>query len=720
MQKNLMLERKQKQYIIHSTTVGEANTGIDAGFVRAVHRNLRRMYQLYVFVFARGKRAMSDAQNADYVVKIESGTKRQSEQYALFYALSPVLYAKTVHDAMGLGATAAEYEDYQVEPITVCAAEDMDSLTEKLSGIRCRTQKDFLASMRVFCRAVVSIETPYNMTIDVKNEADMDTVLDYTKDYFLEEEKEEHVTTPAPAAPSYNMFGSDLPAPVGFAGGINKRTETFASSTIGASGITPLMGNVPKVPASRPMGVFAASVPFEGARVHADAFGKIVSSHEEELPAPEEFDVTTAFNENAVLHVPEKAEPAPKPRAKKQRTSPFWIGHEDELHPAEEKPEEAPKDDAVVYEAGSLPYFAQSVEVVEEEPTPVAAEPVIEMTAEEIEEPVTEPAPAKKAPREHLILPGNVIDIFESAPESAPTAEPGIMAYRFDYFADHSAAKKRERELKSPFEAKPASKNTETTVPDAHIDDLLLRPAVQEEAPAPVYEQEELTITFGEEEAELLENKKMHFVPVDGIEIAVFADADASAEELRAEARRIADQINHVESPEEPAEEIAEEIVEETSAPEAVEETIEVIDEPAAAAEEKTAVLAAQPVAFTIAEPEEATEEPIVFEIEEPAEVIEEPVAVEIEEPAEVVEEPVVIEIEETVETIEEPVVVEIEETAEVVEEPDVVEIEEAVEVAEEPVVVEIEETAEVVEEPVVVEIEETAEVIEEPVVVEI
>ena len=78
MQKNLVLECSQKQYLIKSASGKDGNAGIDVAFIRTVHRNLLRLYRLYTFVFARGKRALEGADNAVAVVPIQSGTKRQS------------------------------------------------------------------------------------------------------------------------------------------------------------------------------------------------------------------------------------------------------------------------------------------------------------------------------------------------------------------------------------------------------------------------------------------------------------------------------------------------------------------------------------------------------------------------------------------------------------------------------------------------------------------
>ena len=117
MQKNLVLERSQKQYLIKSASGKDGNAGIDVAFIRTVHRNLLRLYRLYTFVFARGKRALEGAAGAVAVVPIQSGTKRQSEQYALFFAMPAALYARSAAESGDKKA----YDAYKLTPFSVCA-----------------------------------------------------------------------------------------------------------------------------------------------------------------------------------------------------------------------------------------------------------------------------------------------------------------------------------------------------------------------------------------------------------------------------------------------------------------------------------------------------------------------------------------------------------------------------------------------------------------------
>ena len=107
MQKNLVVARSQKQYSIKSTPTQAGNSGIDVGFIRTVHRNLMRLYRLYIFSFVRGKCTAEQTRGADAVVRIESGAKRASEQYALFFALDPMLYARNAAEARQQGLSRA-------------------------------------------------------------------------------------------------------------------------------------------------------------------------------------------------------------------------------------------------------------------------------------------------------------------------------------------------------------------------------------------------------------------------------------------------------------------------------------------------------------------------------------------------------------------------------------------------------------------------------------
>ena len=188
--------------------------------------------------------------------------------------------------------------------------------------------------MRVLCRAVVTLETPYQMTIDVRQEADLNSVLDNTGDFFLPEE------TPSPA---FSLENNALPAPAGF----QSTPKISHPATIGgfahpAAPARDLMGTIP-APAAPRTGGFAATVPFEGERVTppqkkaespkkaaADAPTFVTDDVQPESP---ELDLTNAF-------APNEAEPPARtpdfkhanapgkksaPPPKQTRVSPFWI-----------------------------------------------------------------------------------------------------------------------------------------------------------------------------------------------------------------------------------------------------------------------------------------------------------------------------------------------------------------------------------------------------------
>ena len=336
MQKNLVLERSQKQYLIKSASGKDGNAGIDVAFIRTVHRNLLRLYRLYTFVFARGKRALEGAAGAVAVVPIQSGTKRQSEQYALFFAMPAALYARSAAESGDKKA----YDAYKLTPFSVCAVEDLQKLSQQLANVRCRTQKDFAATMRVLCRAVVTLETPYQMTIDVRQESDLNSVLDNTGDFFLPEE------TPSPA---FSLENNALPAPAGF----QSTPRISHPATIGgfahpAAPARDLMGTIP-APAAPRAGGFAATVPFEGERVTppqkkaeppkktaADAPTFVTDDVQPESP---ELDLTNAFAPNEAeppARTPDfkrAGAPEKKSAPRQTRISPFWIGHEADLAP---------------------------------------------------------------------------------------------------------------------------------------------------------------------------------------------------------------------------------------------------------------------------------------------------------------------------------------------------------------------------------------------------
>ena len=135
------------------------------------------------------------------------------------------------------------YDAYKLTPFSVCAVEDLQKLSQQLANVRCRTQKDFAATMRVLCRAVVTLETPYQMTIDVRQEADLNSVLDNTGDFFLPEE------TPSPA---FSLENNALPAPAGF----QSTPKISHPATIGgfahpAAPARDLMGTIPAPAAPR-------------------------------------------------------------------------------------------------------------------------------------------------------------------------------------------------------------------------------------------------------------------------------------------------------------------------------------------------------------------------------------------------------------------------------------------------------------------------------------
>ena len=550
MQKNLVLERSQKQYLIKSASGKDGNAGIDIAFIRTVHRNLLRLYRLYTFVFARGKRALEGAAGAVAVVPIQSGTKRQSEQYALFFAMPAALYARS---AVESGDKKA-YDAYKLTPFSVCAVEDLQKLSQQLANVRCRTQKDFAATMRVLCRAVVTLETPYQMTIDVRQEADLNSVLDNTGDFFLPEE------TPSPA---FSLENNALPAPAGF----QSTPKISHPATIGgfahpAAPARDLMGTIP-APAAPRTGGFAATVPFEGERVTppqkkaeppkktaADAPTFVTDDVQPESP---EFDLTNVFSPMASSKPNEFEPPARTPDFKRAnapekksaprqtRISPFWIGHEAELAP-KGRVIEAPGADYTLEESEPTPSaqkapasFHPMANSTQKEPAsfhpmanstqkaPASFHPMANSTQKEPasfhpmasstqKEPAsfrptakpaeTEPEGAKKPDavtlpkdelrakprakdaqpaesRDTLVLPVNVVDAFEDKKEKRPAeaskkseeeARPSVMAYRFDYFADHTP----ERQIKSPFRMNTTQKE----------DTQAVRRIVREDAPA--------------------------------------------------------------------------------------------------------------------------------------------------------------------------------------------------------------------------------------------
>ena len=522
MQKNLVLERSQKQYLIKSASGKDGNAGIDIAFIRTVHRNLLRLYRLYTFVFARGKRALEGAAGAVAVVPIQSGTKRQSEQYALFFAMPAALYARSAAESGDKKA----YDAYKLTPFSVCAVEDLQKLSQQLANVRCRTQKDFAATMRVLCRAVVTLETPYQMTIDVRQEADLNSVLDNTGDYFLPEE------TPSPA---FSLENNALPAPAGF----QSTPKISHPATIGgfahpAAPARDLMGTIP-APAAPRAGGFAATVPFEGERVTppqkkaeppkkaaADAPTFVTDDVQPEAP---EFDLTNVFSPMASSK-PNEAEPpartpdfkranAPEKKSapRQTRVSPFWIGHEAELAP-KGRVIEAPGADYTLEESEPTPSaqkapasFHPMAGSTQKEPA--SFHPMAGSTQKEPASfhPMAKPAEAKpegaKNPdavtlpkdelrakprakdaqpaesRDTLVLPVNVVDAFEDKKEKRPAeaskkseedARPSVMAYRFDYFADHTP----ERQIKSPFRMNTTQKE----------DTQAVRRIVREDAPA--------------------------------------------------------------------------------------------------------------------------------------------------------------------------------------------------------------------------------------------
>ena len=536
MQKNLVLERSQKQYLIKSASGKDGNAGIDIAFIRTVHRNLLRLYRLYTFVFARGKRALEGAAGAVAVVPIQSGTKRQSEQYALFFAMPAALYARSAAESGDKKA----YDAYKLTPFSVCAVEDLQKLSQQLANVRCRTQKDFAATMRVLCRAVVTLETPYQMTIDVRQEADLNSVLDNTGDYFLPEE------TPSPA---FSLENNALPAPAGF----QSTPKISHPATIGgfahpAAPARDLMGTIP-APAAPRTGGFAATVPFEGERVTppqkkaeppkktaADAPTFVTDDVQPEAP---EFDLTNVFSPMASSKPNEAEPPARTPDFKhveasgkksaprQTRVSPFWIGHEAELAP-KGRVIEAPGADYTLEESEPTPSaqkapasFHPMASSTQKEPAsfhpmasstqkePASFHPMANSAQKEPASfhPMTKPAEAEsegaKKPdavtlpkdelrakprakdaqpaesRDTLVLPVNVVDAFEDKKEKRPAeaskkseedARPSVMAYRFDYFADHTP----ERQIKSPFRMNTTQKE----------DTQAVRRIVREDAPA--------------------------------------------------------------------------------------------------------------------------------------------------------------------------------------------------------------------------------------------
>ena len=508
MQKNLVLERSQKQYLIKSASGKDGNAGIDIAFIRTVHRNLLRLYRLYTFVFARGKRALEGADNAVAVVPIQSGTKRQSEQYALFFAMPAALYARSAAESGDKKA----YDAYKLTPFSVCAVEDLQKLSQQLANVRCRTQKDFAATMRVLCRAVVTLETPYQMTIDVRQEADLNSVLDNTGDFFLPEE------TPSPA---FSLENNALPAPAGF----QSTPKISHPATIGgfahpAAPARDLMGTIP-APAAPRAGGFAATVPFEGERVTppqkkaeppkkaaADAPTFVTDDVQPESP---EFDLTNVFSPMASSKPNEFEPPARTPDFKRAsapekksaprqtRVSPFWIGHEAELAP-KGRVIEAPGADYTLEESEPTPSaqkapasFHPMASSTQKEPAsfhPMAKPAEAESEGAKKPDAVTLPKDelrakprAKDAPpaesRDTLVLPVNVVDAFEDKKEKRPAeaskkseedARPSVMAYRFDYFADRTP----ERQIKSPFRMNTTQKE----------DTQAVRRIVREDAPA--------------------------------------------------------------------------------------------------------------------------------------------------------------------------------------------------------------------------------------------
>ena len=530
MQKNLVLERSQKQYLIKSASGKDGNAGIDVAFIRTVHRNLLRLYRLYTFVFARGKRALEGAAGAVAVVPIQSGTKRQSEQYALFFAMPAALYARSAAESGDKKA----YDAYKLTPFSVCAVEDLQKLSQQLANVRCRTQKDFAATMRVLCRAVVTLETPYQMTIDVRQEADLNSVLDSTGDFFLPEE------TPSPA---FSLENNALPAPAGF----QSTPRISHPATIGgfahpAAPARDLMGTIP-APAAPRAGGFAATVPFEGERVTppqkkaeppkktaADAPTFVTDDVQPEAP---ELDLTNAFAPNGFeppARTPDfkrAGAPEKKSAPRQTRVSPFWIGHEAELAP-KGRVIEAPGADYTLEESEPTPSaqkapasFRPMANSTQKEPAsfrpmanstqkaPASFRPMANSTqkAPASFRPTAKPAEAEsegaKKPdavtlpkdelrakprakdaqpaesRDTLVLPVNVVDAFEDKKEKRPAeaskkseedARPSVMAYRFDYFADHTP----ERQIKSPFRMNTTQKE----------DTQAVRRIVREDAPA--------------------------------------------------------------------------------------------------------------------------------------------------------------------------------------------------------------------------------------------
>ena len=358
MQKNIVVERSDKQFIIQSVAVGGENTGIDIGFVRTINRNLMRSYQLYMFALARGVTLVSTLQEADHVVRPGDDPQGQ-EQYALFYDLEPELYARTAADALDAGSEIEYYNGYELEPFIACAVDSFEELAENLKNVNCHTQREFSSAMKTHSRAIVTLESETRMTVDAANPSDLEMMMDFTDDYVLDDGKprQEQDLPAAELADDDKLYHSfDL-----------EFDEELKD---------------PFVEAEEPDS--AEILPFDGQHVgeqkKEQQIEQIAASiaEEMELAASAEEIEQDIVNDIAAEEAEDLGEAYEVPEEYRPKESPYWVGidpkeYEEEQRAQEEEPAEEILADEYIFDADDQ----VSIEIVEE-PEPRKQEPVRE------------------------------------------------------------------------------------------------------------------------------------------------------------------------------------------------------------------------------------------------------------------------------------------------------------------------------------------------------
>ena len=439
MQKNLVVERSDKQFIIQAVAVDGKNEGIDIGFVRTVNRNLMRSYQLYMFALAKGTALLSTLQEADHVVRIGDDAQGQ-EQYVLFYELEPELYARTAADALDAGSDIEDYNQYVLEPFIACAVDDLEELTDQIKDMNCHTQREIFSAMHSLSHLIITLESETKLVVDARNVSDLEMMMDFTEDYVLDDGRprtdDETVTIEEDSDKLYHSF--DLAFD-------QIEEDPFEEEQL----------NVPET---------ADVMAFDGAHVGEQiAEDKEKAQHIEEIAASiaQEMELAASAEEIEMDIVNEieadedhfSAEPEDEPEEIEEigdvveaevlpKTSPYWVGIDPSQVLTQEEAEQEEKiqleDDQDEEEIFFTLDSQLSAEIVEE-PEQKKTEPVRDAAG--------------------LVLPNNVKG-FSVEPAVQPVAEepvyeeepveekkpPRVVAYRFDYFSDQRK-KKQERKI---------------------------------------------------------------------------------------------------------------------------------------------------------------------------------------------------------------------------------------------------------------------------------